>query len=507
MNRKQKKIKQQIGVYFYQNRLKLKCFAHLKDIRSLHSRGRLIHQSAVQYKIFAFLYMNTLNIHNNYLQETIRHYVNVLHLHAFKSRVFKYYFRKLQMYTEKRKLKKSHCELIEVFRQAKCNPRLLAVALRSWIYFTSISLGTRQKVELMRQRVNVKLKSVYFHLLQSYARGRTRKNNEKQLAVLFYEKSLLHKCFKAFVTYRDVRRSKHVKQRHACQFATNKLMQACFKAIVKYKNGEQRKREAHWRIVATLAMKSQRRCFTILRNQRRVRLINEKKYENACQFHARQVEKKAFLILVGYRIYQAQKRTLYDRINMAVKQLTLQRTFDKWRSFCAISRQKRRMVNQADKHYLSSTMRRMLHLWKQSARRLKLTREQMNESEKIYSLKTKQKALQRLKAHVDEKKKLQAHLHAVEDFNRSHMLRSGIRILLTSAFNLHKEREKLALEKYRRKHFLAVKYLGIWKRCLPMAIKQPQPSPVPYECMSFQWNPTCFDKPKIPKYLRAIINN
>lgn len=522
IKKKESHIQSQIVQAFYHRNLKIKCFIKLSNqnmlINFMQSYGEVYHT----YLVYLYLNLHILQFTKMYYETFLEYYLQLLLKINYEKRLKTYTLRKLKKYAAHVKQNQINTQKAKIYFLTRFGHEYLHMYFLIWKRY-----ATKRKFKKIEKEkaINHHQRQLMKHSVEklfSYYCYRKRKNANNERALLFLMRKLKMKVLCKWKVYVESKQIMRNKFRMASEYYDIKLKKLCFKSLrnyVSYQNNL-RQKLLQYNYVQERRMKKQ--YFLKMKDFWLHKIQMKQKYNLAKNHYKSRLFKKSFDSLQLYKHYHIKRKIHHEYLIKCVQEriqhTILKRCFDNWMKYKLVQNHKLFKINLGIAHYQKHLLKKILQNWslwlKRKQERLHLT----NLCEKHFEMKNLSKIFKTWKIYAANEKSMRQKLDCAKKVYRKNLLKEGIRVIIINGLAKQKQREDQAFKNLRKSLDIARKYFKIWKNnvkhtphknifegeILPkytisnnFPIKQLNTEP-------FKWNPLCFMKPRIPKFLTNV---
>lgn len=440
INKKEKALKLRISENLFNRKIKKKYFLVLYYSPKL----RRAHEILVKYlnKYLIFLY---LNYHINRtllkLNELQEKLLLIMYVKKLeRKRLLKSCLRILMVYKNWQVKKRENQLILKKYLESKYNSEYLMPYFQSWIQYVVIRIQKKSHYEEASVFYLNKLLRDTFNSIKKYKEMSLIKKELKLIAFEFLKRKLLFKTFNGWKKRIDFKIKMHNLMIEAELFYWEKLTRDCFKKLKLYFHHKN---------------------------------VNRQKIIEAEEFYSKTIVKRIMIIWKNLLVESRERKLRISKLKKLHEFYLSKKYLKYWRLF----------IEKKKANYLlekQSLMKNTFCMWKKFSERCKLFRILKEEAWNLY------------------KKKL---------------IHEGLRIILIAGLERKRCRENMACEVWRKQFYLSTKYFKIWKSkvlfielsCDDFLGKKNWIEAKVNNSMfeEFNWNPFCFEKPRVPEYLRS----
>lgn len=375
------------------------------------------------------------------------------------------------------------------FFMAKNYPQYLRRYVRTWITFANDSIRKRCQMCVAEEFYNERLMKKCIKKLMEYKNYNRTKRSNTVLATTFFAVKLKIKYFKALSLYHRRRLLKYKNLQRAGEFFMTKLKLQYFLVIQHFAKEEQQYRTA----LVSFNRKIAGRCLQHLRTYAASR--KEKNFKKFLALEHYEIKLKTVFfraLLKNCKHY----RKLTEKSDSLYYKKLLSKYLCTWKKFMSIKREKQLKRYQSKQHLEAKIKTKYFKLWKVFIRENRIL---ITNLESILIRWTFRKWKRYYNEVVTyEKKKAEA----LTIYNNS-LIRRGLKVIVSSGLLKQTSKDYFILQRNERSLKIAAKYFRIWKS--KVIIPKSSIGNISAENnLQFQWNPICFEEPRIPSFLNTI---
>lgn len=500
---RQLKLKEKIADKYYTRILKIRYYLRWKYASNAIKINNEYEELMQLHMIYLYLNFHISNCLKNYWGTIKKYLLNTLLQNNQETRLLKHCFKKFQIFTKQSIYRKNLNYKADCFFKFKYGRKLLENHLNLWEEYTLYRLEKKRKTEKALMHLNYVTKLRSFKKMHKYTVCRRLKNNIKRTIAVYFTEKLIKKCLKHWKVFVVRQQEKCLKIATADYYYKENLKRRCFikiKAYRKYANDLRLKLNQYYEAKNLRLLYF---CFKQFKKYADTSLLKKKQFVKAILFYENSLRKKCFTLLKNYvkrrKLKQLQLYEFFERGN----KLSLQYCFRKWRSFVKIVSVKKMKIDIAETYYkffLQKCYFKKLHnflMYKQLQKHKELV------AQRHFLQKLTVFAFLKWKDFLEEQKVFKTTLIKAKNFYRNNIEKAALRVILKAGILKEQEKEKIIFEQILRKYRNVYKYFKIWQNKLKKRNKTCEDKPKTFAIFeTFQWNPICFEKPRIPEFLK-----
>lgn len=496
-------LKERIAVKHHERKLKMKCYLRLKHAADAVKVNDEFVSVMELHAIYLYFNFNVLQCLKDYYDAREDYLLKVLFEKNYKTRVLKSCFRKLQFYAKELNYRKNLSYKASCFFQFKYGAKLLLNYFQLWRKYTFLQLEEKYKSEKAFEHFNYRIKQLCFFKLRNYAIKRNLKNDIKTTIVEYFQEHLMKKCLKHWKVFVANQQEKRLKIAIADDYYESNLIKKSFLKLKKYKMQKDELRLKLELFSEAKTLRWLRFCFDRLKNYTKAVLLKKENNLRAVLFYERNLLQKTFVFLRKYAINKKLKQMRLQDFAKAGQKIWVKYCFRKWRNFLEIVAVKKIKTKTAETHYKFSVLKHYFD----NLRKFNVYKKQQTQKravvERHFLRKLTIVTFANWRKFLEEQKMFKINLVKAQIFYRNNLEKSVLRVILEAGIGSEQEKERRALQQIFRKYTNVYKYFKIWKNRIN---KQNGGGEEKVRNMAifetFEWNPLCFEKPRIPEFLR-----
>lgn len=498
---RQLELKQQIADAYCKRTLKIRYYIKLKNAKVATEINKMYSSAMQLHTIYVYLNYNLLQCMKNYYELYENYMLQVLLQNNYQPRIMRKCLWRLHLYANDSIQKKELNHKAKCFFRYKYGLKFKQKYFHMWKQYVAYHQNKQKKNNRALKHFNFRLIQRCFLKIQNYSTYRFLKNKIKEAAATYHQEKLMRKICIHWKRFVNIKQTMHFKNARALNHYEVFLKRVYFTNLKKY-----RIQQLETRFKLEMFRASRERhllhyCFQELKRYANHRMLKKKKCIAVQLHYERVLQKKCFKFLQNYQARRKAKKLKLQILVYKKMKTTLAHCFKKWREYVENVRAKKSRFAAVDEQLKMLLLKRYFNYLRKFKNYREFRKTQQIVADKHYLHKLANCTFKEWKQFLVVQQKHKEKLLQAEQFYKNNLQRLALRIILEGGICKQQDKEKIVFEKILRRYKIAYKYYNIWRNKTITKIKS-EPRCDTFEV--FEWNPRCFEKPRIPEFLKHM---